>query len=97
MPPLPISLFPLQWAAKGFQTMLIEEVVLEKLRGLPPTQQQEVLDFVEFLEYRQHLSFEAVVQRIRERAAAYEAGEIDTLVEEARDDFYRQQQSNYAG
>jgi hypothetical protein len=30
--------------------MMIEEVVLEKLRALPPMQQQEVLDFVEFLE-----------------------------------------------
>ncbi len=76
--------------------MLIEELVLEKLRGLPPTQQQEVLDFVEFLEYRQRPLFDAVVKRIRERAAAYEAGEIDALVTEARDDFYRQQQPDHA-
>ena len=29
---------------------IIETAVLTKLRRLPPTQQQEVLDFVEFLE-----------------------------------------------
>ncbi len=71
--------------------MLIEEMVLEKLRGLPPTRQQEVLDFVEFLEYRQEMSLESVVTRIRERTKNYNAKEVDSLVEEARDDFYRQQ------
>ena len=30
--------------------MAIEELVLEKLRSLPPEKQQEVLDFAEFLE-----------------------------------------------
>jgi hypothetical protein len=30
----------------------IEESVLEKLRALPPEKQQEVLDFVEFLEQK---------------------------------------------
>lgn len=30
--------------------MTLEEQVLEKLRDLPPEKQQEVLDFVEFLE-----------------------------------------------
>jgi hypothetical protein len=29
--------------------MSIEELVIEKLRGLPPDQKREVLDFVEFL------------------------------------------------
>ena len=29
--------------------MTIEEAILEKLRGLPPVKQQEVLDFAEFL------------------------------------------------
>ena len=29
--------------------MSIEELVIEKLRGLPPDQKKEVLDFVEFL------------------------------------------------
>ena len=33
--------------------MAIEQTVLEKLRILPPEKQQEVLDFVEFLEQRQ--------------------------------------------
>jgi Protein of unknown function (DUF2281) len=32
--------------------MSIEQVVLEKLRALPPDKQQEVLDFVEFLQGR---------------------------------------------
>lgn len=32
--------------------MTIEEAVVEKLRALPPERQQEVLDFVEFLEQR---------------------------------------------
>ncbi len=30
--------------------MSIEQVVLEKLRAMPPDKQQEVLDFVEFLQ-----------------------------------------------
>ena len=30
----------------------IEQTVLEKLRALPPEKQQEVLDFVEFLEHK---------------------------------------------
>ena len=33
--------------------MTIEQTVLEKLRILPPEKQQEVLDFVEFLEWKQ--------------------------------------------
>jgi hypothetical protein len=32
--------------------MSIERTVLEKLRALPPDKQQEVLDFVEFLQHR---------------------------------------------
>jgi hypothetical protein len=32
--------------------MSIEESVLEKIRALPPDKQQEVLDFVEFLQKR---------------------------------------------
>lgn len=30
----------------------IEQMVLERLRGLPPEKQQEVLDFVEFLYHK---------------------------------------------
>lgn len=33
-------------------TETIEQSVLEKLRALPPEKQQEVLDFVEFLEHK---------------------------------------------
>ena len=36
--------------------MSIEEMVAEKLRSLPPRGQQEVLDFVEFLESKLHKS-----------------------------------------
>jgi hypothetical protein len=32
--------------------MNLEQAVLEKLRGLPPNQQQEVLDFAEFLQQK---------------------------------------------
>lgn len=32
------------------QRVTIEESVIQKLRGLPPERQREVLDFVEFLE-----------------------------------------------
>ena len=32
--------------------MSIEEAIVEKVRALPPERQQEVLDFVEFLEQR---------------------------------------------
>lgn len=76
--------------------MLIEETVLEKLRKLPPEKQQEALDFVEFLEYKQELSLETVVARIRERAGEYNIEEMDALIEEARNDFYRQQNASRA-
>ncbi|MFN6564540.1 MAG: hypothetical protein RMY28_032745 [Nostoc sp. ChiSLP01] len=33
--------------------MIIEQLLLEKWRSLPPEKQQEVFDFVEFLESRQ--------------------------------------------
>lgn len=32
--------------------MNLEQAVLDKLRGLPPNQQQEVLDFAEFLQQK---------------------------------------------
>jgi Protein of unknown function (DUF2281) len=35
------------------KNMTVEQVLLEKWRGLPPQQQQEVMDFVEFLESKQ--------------------------------------------
>ncbi|HID54372.1 MAG TPA: DUF2281 domain-containing protein [Anaerolineae bacterium] len=76
--------------------MLIEETVLKKLRKLPPEKQQEALDFVEFLEYKQELSLETVVARIRERAGEYNIEEMDALIEEARNDFYRQQNASRA-
>lgn len=34
------------------QAMKIEQIILEKLRSLPLEKQQEVLDFVEFLEQK---------------------------------------------
>ncbi len=34
--------------------MNIEQTVLEKLKTLPPEKQQEVLDFVEFLQNKTH-------------------------------------------
>lgn len=36
--------------------MTIEESVIQKLRGLPPERQREVLDFVEFLETKAPLA-----------------------------------------
>lgn len=36
--------------------MTIEEAVIQKLRGLPPERQREVLDFVEFLEAKTSLA-----------------------------------------
>ena len=36
--------------------MLIEEIVLEKLRTLPPERKREVLDFIEFLEQKSRSS-----------------------------------------
>ncbi len=42
-----IVVFP--GARSGFNGMSIEELVIEHLRVLPPDQQREVLDFVEFL------------------------------------------------
>ncbi|MGB3264767.1 MAG: DUF2281 domain-containing protein [Microcoleus sp.] len=32
--------------------MNLEQAVLDKLRGMPPNQQQEVLDFAEFLQQK---------------------------------------------
>jgi hypothetical protein len=76
--------------------MLIENLVLEKLRGLPPAQQQEVLVFVEFLEYRHTLPLDIALARLREAAEDYKAEELDSLIEEAREEFYRQQNPAHA-
>jgi hypothetical protein len=38
--------------------MVIEDLIVEKLRALPPEKKQEVLDFVEFLEHRRTTSQE---------------------------------------
>lgn len=68
--------------------MPVEEIVLEKFRHLPPEQQQEVLDFVEFLEFKHSSSFEDVLARIRTRTRSIASKELDNLIEEAREDFY---------
>lgn len=42
----------LRRAELGMTEMTIEETIVEKVRALPPERQQEVLDFVEFLQQR---------------------------------------------
>jgi mRNA-degrading endonuclease RelE of RelBE toxin-antitoxin system len=49
-------------------TMSIEELVIEKLRGLPPDQRKEVLDFVEFLQEKKGAKqLERVVREVVDR------------------------------
>jgi hypothetical protein len=68
--------------------MAVEEIVLEKFRHLPPEQQQEVLDFVEFLEFKHGVTLEDTLAQIRERSGSITSEELDALVEEARQDFH---------
>jgi hypothetical protein len=67
---------------------IIEDVVIEKVRRLPADQQEEVLRFVEYLEFKQHPALEKVIAQIRERADSLELGEMQSLIEEAREEYY---------
>ena len=69
--------------------MMMEDLLLTKLRTLSPMQQQEVLDFVEFLGHRPGYSLDRVLARIRESTQAYDPAELDVIIEEARDDYYK--------
>ncbi len=70
---------------------MMEDLLLTKLRTLSPMQQQEVLDFVEFLAHRPGYSLDRVLARIREGTQAYDPAELDVIIEEARDDYYKAQ------
>lgn len=68
--------------------MPIEEIVLEKVRRLQPEQQEEVLRFVEYLEFKQQPALERVIAEIRKRAGSLDLAEIESLIEEAREESY---------
>lgn len=68
--------------------MPLEDLVIEKVRRLSPDQQEEVLRFVEYLEFKQHPALERVIAEIRQRADSLELAEMQSLVEEAREEYY---------
>ena len=68
--------------------MFVEDIVLEKVRRLPPEQQEEVLRFVEYLEFKRQPALERVIAQIRERAGSLDLAEMDSLIEEAREEYY---------
>lgn len=69
--------------------MQLEEKVLEKFRRLPAESQQQVLDFVEFLNYKRVASLDTILADIRARSRQIDSSELDALIEEARTDFYQ--------
>lgn len=75
------------YAKKDVQ-MPIEDVVLEKVRRLRPEQQEEVLRFVEYLEFKQQPALERVIAQIRERSGSLDVAEMESLIEEAREEYY---------
>ena len=74
--------------AKKDVQMPIEDIVLEKVRRLGPEQQEEVLRFVEYLEFKQQPALERVIAQIRERAGALDVAEMESPIEEAREEYY---------
>lgn len=68
--------------------MPLEDIVIEKVRRLGPEQQEEVLRFVEYLEFKQQSALEKVISQIRERAGSLDLADIDSLIEEAREEYY---------
>lgn len=70
--------------------MMMEEILLTKLRTLTPFQQQEVLDFVDFLAHKQeNYTLDRVLTRIRESDQTEDPAVFDAIIEEARADFYK--------
>ena len=69
--------------------MTLEDQLLVTIRVLPPERQREVLDFAEFLT-RKHISpLETVLDEIRDKARDVDEAELQTLVDEARQDYSR--------
>jgi hypothetical protein len=69
------------------ESLPLEEKMMEKFRRLPASQQQEALRFVEFLEFSS-LSLEDFIANIRARTDEVDPNELNSLVEEARQDYY---------
>lgn len=67
----------------------VATLVIEKVRRLRPEQQEEVLRFVEYLEFKQQPALERVIAQIRERAGSLDLAEMESLIEEAREEYYR--------
>ncbi len=59
-------------------TPLLVEVV-QSLQGLPPEQQQQVLDFVKFLEQKHQLPEKSIWEKIREPMAEVPDEEWDKM------------------
>jgi|CXWJ01.1.fsa_nt_gi hypothetical protein len=72
--------------------MSLEQQLLTTIRNLPPEGQQEVLDFAEFLTQKRLSPLEQILADIRQRAAEVDPEELDSLIEEARQDFYDHRQ-----
>lgn len=58
------------------QTVNITESILEELKNLPPEQQQQILDFVQFIAEKYHKSQLSQNQPSKKRIAGLHKGKI---------------------
>jgi hypothetical protein len=63
--------------------MTLEQIILEKVRALPPEQQQEILDFAEFLQVKAQQNLAATTVKAVETAQP-QLAQDDTLKEATR-------------
>jgi hypothetical protein len=63
--------------------MTLEQIILEKVRALPPEQQQEILDFAEFLQVKAQQNLAATTVKSVETAQP-QLAQDDTLKEATR-------------
>ena len=69
--------------------MSLEDQLPVTIRVLPPERQRDVLGFAEF-STRKHISpLETVLDEIRDKARDVDEAELQTLIDEARQDYSR--------
>lgn len=70
--------------------MSLEKQLISTLRTLSPEKQRSVLDFAEYLANKHLPPLDETLEEIRRRAESLDPDEFDSLVEEARIEFFQQ-------
>ena len=67
--------------------MTLEDQLLVTIGVVPPERQREVLDFAEFSTRKHIPPLQAVLDQIRDKARDVDEAELQTLIDEARQDY----------